>query len=122
MMARPVLSSMLLGSTHPDRLKAWYLDGFQAEVDGYGNLDLGGFGLVIERRDDVSDKSPEPGRMIVNFHVEDIQQVATHLNSLGVTWLVEPEDRGPGWFGTLVDPDGNYVQLIQFKPEYFKTA
>jgi predicted enzyme related to lactoylglutathione lyase len=122
MMARPVLSSMLLGSTHPDRLKAWYLDGFQAEVDGYGNLDLGGFGLVIERRDDVSDKNPEPGRMIVNFHVEDIRQVATHLNSLGVTWLVEPEDRGPGWFGTLVDPDGNYVQLIQFKPEYFKTA
>jgi predicted enzyme related to lactoylglutathione lyase len=122
MMARPVLSSMLLGSTHPDRLKAWYLDGFQAEVDGYGNLDLGGFGLVIERRDDVSDKNPEPGRMIVNFHVEDIRQVATHLNSLGVTWLVEPEDRGPGWFGTLVDPDGNYVQLIQFKPEYFTTA
>ena len=122
MMARPVLSSMLLGSTHPDRLKAWYLDGFQAEVDGYGNLDLGGFGLVIERRDDVSDKNPEPGRMIVNFHVEDIGEVATHLNTLGVSWLVEPEDRGPGWFGTLVDPDGNYVQIIQFKPEYFETA
>ena len=121
-MTKPVLSSMLLGSTDPERLRAWYLDGFRAEVDGYGNLNLGGFGLVIERRDDVADKTVEPGRVIVNFHVEDIEAEAVHLKALGVTWLVEPEDRGPGWFATLVDPDGNYVQLIQFKPEYFESA
>jgi hypothetical protein len=66
-MARPVLNSMLLGSTDPDRLKTWYRDAFQAGVDGYGNLDLGGIGT----------------------------------------------------FATLTDPDGNYVQLIQMKPEYY---
>jgi predicted enzyme related to lactoylglutathione lyase len=118
-MGKPVLSSILLGTTDPERLRAWYLDRFHADVDGYGNLDLGGFGLVIEQRDDVAATNPEPGRVIVNFHVDDIQAVAKHLNSLGVTWLVEPEDRGPGWFGTVIDPDGNYVQVIEFKPEYF---
>ncbi len=98
-MAQPVLNSMLLGSTDPERLKAWYRDGFHAEVDGYGNLNLGGFGLVIEHRDDVAATNTEPGRFIVNF--------------------ADPEDRGVGWFATLIDPDGNYVQLIQMKPEYY---
>ncbi|GAA1602300.1 hypothetical protein GCM10009804_68480 [Kribbella hippodromi] len=118
-MTKPVLNSMLLGTTDPERLKAWYRDGFHAEVDGYGNLDLGGFGLVIERRDDVAAKNAEPGRYIVNFAVEDIEVAAAHLRTLGVEWLVQPEDRGVGWFATLVDPDGNYVQLIQMKPEYY---
>lgn len=118
-MARPVLNSMLLGSTDPDRLKSWYVDGFQARVDGYGNLDLGDFGLVIEKRDDVAPKTVEPGRFVINFAVEDIEAAAAHLRSCDVEWLVEPEDRGVGWFATLVDPDGNYVQLIQMKPEYY---
>jgi predicted enzyme related to lactoylglutathione lyase len=118
-MSRPVLNSMLLGTTDPDRLKAWYRDGFHAETDGYGNLDLGGFGLVIEKRDDVEAKAPEPGRFIVNFAVDDIEQAAAHLRTLNVEWLVEPEDRGIGYFATVIDPDGNYVQLIQMKPEYY---
>lgn len=118
-MHRPVLNSMLLGSTDPDRLKAWYRDGFHAETDGYGNLNLGGFGLVIEERDDVDAKTIEPGRFIVNFSVDDIEIAAAHLRTLDVEWLVEPEDRGVAIFATVIDPDGNYVQLIQFKPEYY---
>ena len=66
-MDRPVLNSMLLGSTDPHRLKTWYRDGFHAETDGYGNLNLGGFGLVIEKRDDVAGRTAEPGRVVINF-------------------------------------------------------
>src|SRR3954453_9939438 len=68
--SKPVLNSMLLGSTDAERLKNWYRDGFHAETDGYGNLNLGGFGLVIEQRDDVTTKTVEPGRHIVNFAVD----------------------------------------------------
>ncbi|TDU90015.1 putative enzyme related to lactoylglutathione lyase [Kribbella voronezhensis] len=118
-MDKPVLNSLLLGSTDPERLKKWYVDGFHAEVNGYGNLDLGGFVMVIEKRDDVAAATVEPGRVVLNFAVEDIEAAAAHLRTLAVDWLVEPEDRGVGWFATLVDPDGNYVQLIQMKPEYY---
>lgn len=116
---RPVLNSMLLASTNPDRLRAWYLDCFHAKVNGHGNLDLGGFDIVIDQRDDIADRTAEPGRVIINFAVDDIQATAAHLRSRDVTWLVEPEDRGVGWFATLVDPDGNYVQIIQMSPEYY---
>ena len=87
----------------------------------HGGLALGfaQLGLVIEQRDDVAAKTAEPGRHIVNFGVEDIEAAAAHLRTLDVEWLVHPEDRGVGWFATLIDPDGNYVQLIQMKPEYY---
>ena len=111
------LSSMLLGSTDPDRLRDWYRRAFQpaAVIEDVG-LDFGDLALLVERRDDVSATNPEPGRFVVNFHVDDVQAIARHLDSMGVTWLVEVEEREPGWFGTLLDPDGNYVQVIQFKP------
>jgi predicted enzyme related to lactoylglutathione lyase len=58
--------------------------------------------------------------VILNFHVDDARAIAAHLNTLGVTWLVEPERREAGWFGTLVDPDGNYIQIIELAPEYLE--
>jgi catechol 2,3-dioxygenase-like lactoylglutathione lyase family enzyme len=109
------LSSMLLGSTDPDRLRDWYRRAFQPAVfEGVG-LDFGDFAVIVEQRDDVSATNPQPGRFIINFHVDDVQAIAKHLDAMGVTWLVEVEEREPGWFGTLLDPDGNYVQVIQFK-------
>jgi catechol 2,3-dioxygenase-like lactoylglutathione lyase family enzyme len=114
----PTLSSMLLGSTDPDRLRDWYRRAFRpATIEDVG-LDFGDLGVIVEQRDDVSATNPEPGRFIVNFHVDDVQAIAKHLDAMGVTWLVEVEEREPGWFGTLLDPDGNYVQVIQFKPGY----
>jgi len=71
--------------------------------------------LLIDGRSDVAGKNPEPGRVVLNFHVDDARAVAEHLNSLGVTWLVELEEREGGLFGTLVDPDGNYVQIIELR-------
>jgi hypothetical protein len=32
---------------------------------------------------------------------------------MGVAWLVELEDRDGSLFATAIDPDGNYVQIIQ---------
>src|SRR5262249_15117358 len=41
---------------------------------------------------------------------------------LGVTWKAELEDREPGLFATAIDPDGNYVQIIQFHAGHGPTA
>ena len=37
---------------------------------------------------------------------------------MGVTWLAPPEyrEQAGAWFGTVVDPDGNYVQIIELTP------
>jgi predicted enzyme related to lactoylglutathione lyase len=123
-MATPALGSILLGTTNPDRLRAWYTDALALEHTGQGFTEVsptmfacnfGDTALIIDGRTDVADKNPEPGRVILNFHVSDARATAAHMNALGVSWLVELEEREGGLFGTLIDPDGNYIQIIQLK-------
>lgn len=113
-MTTTALGSILVGSTDPDRLRAWYRAAFAPDQPEQGVLKVGEVLLVFEKRADLADKNAEPGRAIVNFHVEDAREVAAHLNSIGVTWLAELERRPSGWFATLLDPDGSYVQIIEF--------
>ncbi|MFI6484334.1 VOC family protein [Nonomuraea sp. NPDC050663] len=121
-MSETKLGSILLSSTDPARLRAWYTGAFapasDTDVGHYGVLSFGGFHLFIDSRDDIGDKNPEPGRVILNFEVDDARAAVERLNTLGVTWLAELEDRDGSFFATAVDPDGNYVQLIQISEEH----
>ncbi|MFB9904347.1 VOC family protein [Allokutzneria oryzae] len=112
------LGSILLGSSDPRRLRDWYRAAFGAEPNEDGFITYGGVAVLIDGRDDVAATTAEPGRVILNFHVEDARAVTAHLDEIGVDWLVPLEDRGPGLFATLADPDGNYVQVIQMSEEY----
>src|SRR5438552_129910 len=64
-MTRPSVSSVLLASTDPVRLRDWYAAGLDpgdgTDIDGYLILRFGGFHLMIDRRADVGDRTPEPG-------------------------------------------------------------
>jgi len=116
-MKRPSLDSILLASTDPRRLREWYVAALDpeetADVNQYGVLRFGGFHVLIDSRTDISDKNPEPGRVILNFDVADARAVAARMDGLGVTWLAGLEDRDGSLFATAIDPDGNYVQIIQ---------
>ncbi|WP_064442003.1 VOC family protein [Hoyosella altamirensis] len=117
-MGTPKLDSMLLASSEPARLRDFYAKAFGVTAEtspdgGYQVLNFGGFYVLIDSRDDVGEKNPEPGRMILNFDVEDAQAVADQLTAAGAQWLAELEDREGSFFGTAIDPDGNYVQIIQ---------
>ncbi|MBM7774547.1 putative enzyme related to lactoylglutathione lyase [Actinokineospora baliensis] len=117
-MGAPRLGSILLGSADPDRLRQWYRDAFAPAEDEHGFLDFGETAILIDPRDDVTAANPQPGRYVLNFHVDDAAATAAHLDTLGVTWLVRPQSRPDGIFGTLVDPDGNYLQIIELSAAY----
>jgi predicted enzyme related to lactoylglutathione lyase len=113
------LGSLLLASTDPDRLTAWYRDVFDAEQDVDGFLQLGQVGMLVVAREDVAARTVEPGRVLLNYHVPDIHALAARLDDLGAPWVSPVEYRDAGlWFGTVEDPDGNYVQLIEATPAY----
>lgn len=121
-MSTASLASILLSSTDPDRLGAWYAAALtpsdDARVGDYRMLRYGAFHLMIDQRDDVGASNPEPGRMILNFDVDDARSVVARLDDMGVSWLAPLEDRDGSLFATAIDPDGNYVQLIQISPEH----
>lgn len=116
------LNSMLLASADPDRLRSWYVAALQpqenTEMDQYRVLRFDTFYLMIDSRADVGDKNPEPGRVILNFEVPDARAAVTRIDELGGAWLAELEDRDGSLFATAIDPDGNYVQIIQLSEEH----
>jgi hypothetical protein len=107
-------ASMLIGTNRPAELRDWYIKALAPEFTGEGAIDLGGFLLVIDERDDVEAKNNEPGRTIINFDVDDFDAAEAKLNAAGVQWI-SVADRPKGKFGTFADPDGNYLQIIQWK-------
>jgi predicted enzyme related to lactoylglutathione lyase len=123
-MKRPDLNGMLLASTDPQRLGTWYATTLDpestADVEQYKVLKFGEFHLIIDTRTDVADKNPEPGRVILNFDVPDARATAALMEKTGVSWLAELEDRDGSLFATAIDPDGNYVQIIQLSEEHRK--
>lgn len=121
-MKRPSLDSMLLASTDPDRLAAWYVAALEpsedTKADGYRVLKFGEFYVLIDRRSDIGDRNPEPGRVILNFDVANARESVARMDRLGASWVAELEDRDGSLFATAIDPDGNYVQVIQLSDEH----
>ena len=110
------LGSVVLGSVDPQRLRSWYAGILATGSDDDGiALELGGDSrLIFDRRSDVAATSPEPGRVLVNLYVDDIEAVTARLAGLDVVWVRPVGPFPPGLIGTIQDPDGNYVQFIQF--------
>jgi predicted enzyme related to lactoylglutathione lyase len=123
-MAAPPIGSLLVGSSDPDKLKEWYGRAFSVEADAMGAFDFGGVGLFIESHSDISGPTKEPARIQIDLHVSDCRALEAHLKSVGVNWLREVEQMPFGLIGTVVDPDGNYVQIIEWgaNPESHKDA
>lgn len=121
-MAESQLNSMLLASAQPERLREWYVAAFRPDVDhkenSYRMLRFGTFWIMIDTRSDVGETNPEPGRLILNFDVTDARGTAQRLDDLGCRWLSPLEDREGSLFGTAIDPDGNYVQIIQLSEDH----
>jgi predicted enzyme related to lactoylglutathione lyase len=120
-MRTPTIESLLLASADPSRLRDWYATALDAHPDPDGFVHFGHVAVLLDERHDLAPRTMEPGRVILNYHVTDIEAHARHLDALGVEWItpVEYRDDAGAWFATLVDPDGNLVQLIELTPHYW---
>jgi predicted enzyme related to lactoylglutathione lyase len=96
------LGVVLVGSVDPARLRAWYDAAFGGVPDG----------IVIDKRD-VAERAREPGRLIITFSVDDIVAAEERLIDHEATWIREIETTPGGRIGTVIDADGNYVQVME---------
>jgi predicted enzyme related to lactoylglutathione lyase len=111
-MALPARGAVLLGTADPERLRAWYSAALQTEPDECGLFDLGGFGVLIDRRDDVAGTNLEPTRVALKVYVDDAPALAERFEAAGGVVLPAADDAEPGSFGTVSDPDGNRLHII----------
>ena len=108
-------------SEHPERLTAFYRDivGLDpAEGMGDGAFKVAGAHFLIDGHSDTKGDNPAPQRTLINFFVEDLAAEQARLEAEGVKFIrTAGKEYWGGVISTFLDPDGNYAQLIEFKPE-----
>ncbi|MGE0600923.1 MAG: VOC family protein [Dehalococcoidia bacterium] len=115
-------SFVQLASPDRPRLLAFYRDvvGLPArEGMGPDALAIGeNTTLSVTDHSEVRGATKEPARVIIDFMVDDIDAEQARLEKAGVKFT---RDKGLEFWGGIIstfnDPDGNTLQLMQFKPE-----
>ncbi len=86
------------------------------ETPGFVVLgDPNGPAVALGTHSEVHGPARDPARHIVGFDTENIQADCARLKSAGVEFVEEPNQQGDLWIATFKDPEGNYVQLLQFQ-------
>lgn len=115
--------ALILTSENPTMLLEFYRDtiglpevfdsGPGGGLEG-GAVRVGDASLVIEAHSETRGPATEPHRHLLDLHVDDVHVQQERLRELGVHFIrpATKEDFG-GFVATFLDPDGNYVQLVQ---------
>jgi len=114
--------SIQLASDNPKRMLEFYRDivGLPVVNDmGDHALQLGpGAVLFLVDHSEVRGSNANPARAIIDLHVNDLDAQQARLESAGVKFL---RSKGVEYWGgvtsTFEDPDGNRIQMIEFRPE-----
>ena len=113
-MTAPNLGSLLIGTDQADAMKAWYRAAFSPEETEMGAFVFGNVQLFIEAHSEVSGSNKNGHRIILNLDVTDCRGLEAHLNDQGVSWVRKVDQEDFGLIGTIADPDGNMVQIIEW--------
>lgn len=88
----------------------------RSDREGFLNFEFGGRRLTIALHDAVEGSTREPMRIMINFEVDDIDTVFERLVAHGAPAIRTPSPEAwGGLVATSADPDGNVIQLMQFR-------
>lgn len=103
-------------------LAAWYQKHLGMPLESWG-------GAVLKWPDDKADDggltvwhlasndskwfSPSDSSFMINYRVDDLDELLAQLSAAGVTVVGGPESHENGKFAWIMDPDGNKVELWQ---------
>jgi predicted enzyme related to lactoylglutathione lyase len=107
-------------SEDPEALGAFYHDVVQLEPNaqvGSHAFNINGATLIIDGHSETKGRAKEPQRALINFMVDDLTAEQARLEAQGVEFIRKGgREYWGGVISTFLDPDGNYCQLMEFKP------
>ena len=107
-------------SEQPERLLAFYRDvvGLAPNPQiGEAAFDADGTPFLIDGHSETKGPAREPQRVLINFFVDDLAAEQSRLEKQGVRFIRSAgKEEWGGVISTFLDPDGNYGQLIEYKP------
>ena len=108
-------------SEDPQRLGAFYRDVVKLEpnpqVGEHAFMVGGNATFIVDGHSETKGPTKEPQRALINFMVDDLKSEQARLEAQGVQFIrKEGREYWGGVISTFLDPDGNYAQLMEFKP------
>jgi predicted enzyme related to lactoylglutathione lyase len=71
--------------------------------------------LALGTHSEVKGRNADPARHMVGLTTDDITRDWERLKGAGVEFIEDPKDYGTVWVATFKDPEGNLLQLLQFR-------
>lgn len=113
-----------LWSADLNNLVPFYRDtlGLQVSMESpnyvvFGGETLESAWLGIGTHSEVRGSNNDPARHMVGFSSSDIHADWQRLRDAGVEFIEEPTQYGDElWIATLKDPEGNLIQLFDYRP------
>ena len=108
----------MIGSTQAEVMVGFYEKVFGKPVDmvdpdnGFWGWQFESIFFGILNHSEMTGGAKDPGRVMINFETSEVKEEFTRIKSLGAKVAHIPYEMGEGWVATLIDPDGNYFQLI----------
>ena len=98
-----------------NKLLPFYRDvlGLKVSIETPGFVLLGGLGLGTHS--EVRGRNADPARHMIGLATDDVTTDWKRLKAAGVEFVEDPTDYGNVKIATLKDPEGNLVQLLQFR-------
>ncbi len=90
------------------------------KAEGMGDfaLNAGGTTIGFDAHSEVSGSVKEPARILLDLFVDDIKAEQKRIEGHGVKFSrTEGREEWGGVISTFADPDGNLLQLIEYRPE-----
>jgi predicted enzyme related to lactoylglutathione lyase len=110
----------------PDAIKSWYKEHLGLNTDQYGCTfwwkDASGKDCSTQWSpfDEKTEYfSPSQKEFMMNFRVENLEELLAALKREGVTIIGEVEEFEYGKFGWILDPEGNKIELWEPIDEAF---
>ncbi|MXY78139.1 MAG: hypothetical protein F4Y94_00135 [Chloroflexi bacterium] len=112
--------TLMIGTNQPAALARFYGDvlGLPRRTQSHDPVfEVAGSYIRILDHSGIHGPNGDPARMQINLFVDDVQSEWRRLRAEGVVFVREPQaEPWGGLVATITDPDGNYVQILEFMP------
>ena len=112
------LGGFFFKTKDPDKIKKWYGKHLGLPVDDFGCTfwwkDKQGKECSTQWspfKEDTNYFQPSEKQFMMNFRVENLNELLKELKKEGVTIVGEVEEYDYGKFGWILDPEGNKIEL-----------
>lgn len=120
------IGGIFFKSKNPKEMGEWYAKHLGLPVDEYGaklewreseNKEKKGYSLWTPFKEDTKYFEPSQKEFMINFRVENIEELVKALKEEGVQVLDEIEEYEYGKFVHILDLEGNKIELWEAKDE-----